>query len=50
MLTPEEKKRMYEAFFENVNKEEPDPWTEEALLKVAKKILKRLNIDEDKLQ
>ena len=47
-MTEEEKKKLRDAFVKNAKEEEEDPWTEEALLKVAEKILERLKRDDDK--
>ena len=50
-MTDDEKKKLCEGFrkpVENQTEEiiEDDPWTEEAILEVAKKILKRINSSE----
>lgn len=47
-LTEEEKKAMLLAFHEDKAEEEPDPWTHEAIAKVAEKILERMKNDEEK--
>ena len=48
-MTEEEKKKMRDAFVKNAKEEEEDPWTEEELLKVAEKILERIQKDDKKL-
>ena len=51
-LTEEEKQKRLSDFLENEKPEKPDeydpendPWTDEAILAVAKNILKRLGLD-----
>ena len=51
-LTEEEKQKRLSDFLDNEQLEKPDeydpendPWTDEAILAVAKKILKRLGLD-----
>ncbi len=53
-LTDEEKQKMLSAFLDDNTKQqeetdeydpENDPWTDEAIIAVAKKILKRLGLD-----
>lgn len=50
-MTDAEKEKLREGFqksIENLTEEknEDDPWTDEAILAVAKKILKRMGLDE----
>lgn len=51
-MTDAEKQKLREGFqktTENPETIEDDPWTEEAILEVAKKILKRIGEDDKKL-
>ena len=46
-MTEEEKKKMRDSFTKSASDEDiTDPWTEEALLKVAEKILERILKDD----
>lgn len=49
-LTEEEKKAMLRAFHEDKAEEEPDPWTPEAIAKVAEKILERMQDDRRRVE
>lgn len=47
-MTDDEKKRMIASFVSKTNQtEEPDPWTDEELLMVAEKIIKKLGLKEE---
>lgn len=53
-MTDAEKEKLREGFQERAENQmeekiEDDPWTEEAILEVAKKILKRIGEDDKKL-
>ena len=41
-MTEDEKKLMIASFVHDATKDDKDPWTEEALLAVAEKIMKRI--------
>ena len=45
-MTDDEKKFMIASFVHDATKDDDDPWTEEALLAVAEKIMKRIGLSE----
>lgn len=45
-MTEDEKKKMLEGFQKPEQDDDPDPWTEEELLKTAKRIAERLGLHE----
>lgn len=46
-MTDDEKKLMIASFVHDTVKDDDDPWTDEALLAVAEKIIKRIGISEE---
>ena len=45
-MTEDEKKLIIASFVHDATKDDKDPWTEEALLEVAEKIIKRIGLSE----